>query len=334
MDQKFCRPLPRGLTTNAMPIEFSDADQETNVCFNSAALFDFSFILRLVVSGRDANKALTAFSGRNFSELRTGEIRYAVHADDNGHLLSDLTVWRLGSDRFDLMTGRAEDFSNLQDSITPLNASVSDLSAETAIFAVQGPLTDEVLTEIGFDPDIRKIPYFNFCDICLMGQYFKVGRLGFTGLPGVEILCPLQQAPYLWDKLSRKIRPAGLMAADRIRLNAGFALFTHEFLPKVTATDAGLSRLRPFGNTLGDRAPAKVFRVIFSARIIEDLDFGHWSGCQDFPPDPNTLAVTSAVKTFDPGYVLGMGYLQIGSYGAEYDEPTGMFKNISIVRRF
>ena len=317
-----------------MPFAFGGADLERRACLNSAALFDFSFILRMLVSGQEANEAVSAFCGRNISDLPEGAIRYALHVDVNGYLLSDLTVWRVGPQEIEVMSGRAEDFDDLRIAIAPFNAQVFDLSANTAVFAVQGPDTNKILTEMGFDIDIEKIPYFRFRDIRLMNQAYRVGRLGFTGLPGVEILCPLKRAPSLWERLSVKVTPAGMLAADRIRLSAGFALFTQEFLPKVTAADAGLSRFRPSGDTAGDRRPAKVCRVIFSGSMNGDLDPVHWSEKQDFPPKPNILAVTSVVKSFSPREVLGMGYIGVKSLGSEYNEPSAILKNISIIQRF
>ena len=64
-----------------MPPEYGGSDQEAYACLNSAALFDFSFILRIQVWGPDANQAVSAFCGRDFSDLQEGSIRYALHVE-------------------------------------------------------------------------------------------------------------------------------------------------------------------------------------------------------------------------------------------------------------
>ena len=330
----FHLPLPRGLTLNAMLSDFGDPEQEIDTCINSAALFDFSFILRMVVCGPDANQAVSVFCGRDFSDLREGAIRYALHTDANGYLLSDLTVWRIGSQEFEVMSGRAEDFVDLSKSIAALNARVIDLSEDTAIFAVQGPDSDKVLIGMGCDTNIENISYFDFHDISFLDQTYRIGRMGFTGLSGVEILCPIKSALSLWESLSTNIKPAGMIAADRIRLNAGLVLFTQEFMPQVTAADVGLSRFRPDGDTVGDKQEARACRVSFSAEISAPIDPVFWSEEQTFPPDPGTLAVTSAMKIQGAKNVLGMGYLAANDFRTEYIEPTGTLNKIAIIRRF
>ena len=144
----------------------------------------------------------------------------------------------MGPEKFEAMSGRAEDFTNLKRAIAPLNARIADRSENTTIFAIQGPNADKVLFGLGCDTGIEDIPYFCFREVNFMRQSYRLGRLGFTGLNGVEILCPLELAPSLWEGLSSKITPAGIIAGDRIRINAGLALFTQEFLPDVTAANA------------------------------------------------------------------------------------------------
>ena len=55
---KFDLPFPRGLIEHAMPCHFGDPDAETDACQNSAAVFNFSFIIRLQISGPDAARKL------------------------------------------------------------------------------------------------------------------------------------------------------------------------------------------------------------------------------------------------------------------------------------
>ena len=331
---KFDLPLPRGLIEDAMPSHFGDPDAETNACRNSAAVFNFSFIVRLEVSGPDTDEVLSAFCGRDFSDLSEGGIRYALHADSDGYLLSDVTVWRTGPDQLELMSGRSEDVVDLKKITARLRANITDLSNETAVFAVQGPNTNAVLTALYDEIKIDSIPYFRFRDIPLLGQMHRIGRLGFTGLSGVEILCPRHLASNLWANLSSKIRPAGMIAADRVRLYAGLVLFTQEFQPMVTAADAGLTKFRPCGAENGDRSQGKVCRVTFSAKATENIEPVLWSEGQAFPPEPGTLAVTSAVQIQGENNILGMGYLVTKGQKTRYIEPTHILNNISIIRRF
>lgn len=92
--------------------------------------------------------------------------------------------------------------------------------------------------------------------------------------------------------------------------------------------------LRPVGRALGDQRAARACRVIFSATTDEDVELAHWAVGQEFPPKSNTLAITSAAETHNPMEGIGMEYLGLKSSVAEYNEPSGILKKISIFRRF
>ena len=328
-------PFPRGLTANAMPLHFGDPDAETQACVTNLAVFDYSFILRVQVQGPDAQRAVLEFCGRDLSRLPRGCIRYALHGDSYGNLLSDVTVWRTGPEQFELMSGRSQDVEDLGGIITPLNAQMIDLSTDTACFAVQGPETDRFLTQMGVHEDLYNIPYFEFRDLPMFGEIFRVGRLGFTGLPGVEILSPRSTASSLWRKLSSKIRPAGMIAADRIRLSAGFVLFTQEFAPEVTAADAGLGRFRSVASAEGNQRQIRVCRVSFRAQKVSgSLEEALWSEGQIFPPSSGKIAVTSIRALPGTQEVFGMGYLNTNEKTMDMIESSKNLRDISIIHRF
>ncbi|MEK9673766.1 MAG: hypothetical protein VW268_14885 [Rhodospirillaceae bacterium] len=331
-------PLPRGLVPGAMADHFGSPAREAAACRTSAALFDYSFLIRLVVRGPDAVAGVSRFCARDFSDLKIGDIRYALHADAEGMLLSDLTVWRTGTDELEVMSGRTEDPPTLHRLFTGKNAHVADLSSETACFAVQGPATDGILAELPGGEAFSDIPYFKFRQLRLNGVPCCIGRLGFTGLPGVEILCPLQRAAELWRALARLAPPAGLIAADRIRLEAGLPLFTQDFRPPVTAAEAGLARVRPLSANPNHPALLRVVRVTFRARLHNpkadkvDVDGIIWNDGDPFPPLPGTVAVTSVARDPDGESVIGMGYINRSDYAQAVRDAKGILGPVEITR--
>lgn len=318
-----------------MPWDFGDANAETEACRSSGALFDYSFLIRVAVNGPDAARAIADFCGRGMSDLDEGGIRYALHADKEGHLLSDLTIWRTGPISFEVMTGCAADVPALRAVVGPYDAQVTDLSSDTACLAVQGPASDAMLATIQGGDGIGSIPYFHFRDVSLAGYGCRVGRLGFTGLRGIELLCSARVARRLWSVLIERFRPAGFLAADRLRLAAGLALFNQDFLPPVTAADAGFAHLRPLGDTAGDRQPATVVRVGFTANRTKtatdaDLAPAIWAPGRPFPPKTGTIAVTSITPLADEKKVAGMGYVAVDEETSSPVDPTGTLKGIVI----
>lgn len=299
-----------------MPNDFGDPIAETKACLTAAALFDYSFLLRFQASGSGVAEALSRLCGRNLSDMATGDIRYVLTTNEEGRLRSDLTVWRIGPESFEIFSGRAEDAIDITHHLDP-DTRCLDLSDETAVLALQGPTSLSVLHS-AFDAPRLAVPgRFRFVDSEFMGAPCRIGRLGFTGLDGVEIVCSADHAQPLWDRLvGSGLGPAGFQAADCIRLAAGLALFSKEFAPPVSAADAGLARFRPAGDKPLDRLPARVRRVccethasaLTDASLVDLVTLEYRHGDR-FPPEPGTIVITSVNFGPTPEKIFAMGYV-------------------------
>ena len=338
---KILNPLPRGLTVGAMPLDFGSAKDEAMSCQETVALFDYSFLLRLLVRGPGAIRGISEMCGRDFSDLPVGGIRYGFIADPNGWLVSDLTVWRSNSDILEIMSGRAKDVSYIKGALAGHDVKIVDLSQQTAVLALQGPQTNKVLSTIEDKIIVADIPYFCFRDLEICGVKCRIGRLGYTGLDGVEILCAANDVTRLWRLLSSQARPSGFSAANYLRLKAGLALFTHEFKPLVSAADVGLKRMRPNGKLLADQYQARVTRVCFSARILSETGNNEqvfsnevWTPEDEFPPQPGTLAITSISQDVTCDRQIGMGYVVINEKEKSLVSASNFIKDIVITREF
>lgn len=306
-------PFPRGLSGDAVPVSFGNPAGEAATCRNAASLFDYSFLLRVAVTGPGALAAVSRFCGRDFSDLPGGRIRYALSVDAIGHLVSDLTVWRTGPEHLEVMSGRATDVEALDQITRGRQARIDDLSDHTGVLAVQGPGSVAAMRAAGCG-GTEGIASFAYADLEVGGIACRVARLGFTGLDGFEILCPGDRASELWALLSRIAPPAGFEAADRLRLAAGLPLFTHEFRPPVSARDAGYEHIRSLGDTPADTRLARVRRISFRAGFLDSAHPGPlvnllWHPGDPFPPAPGEVAVTSLARDERSGKLLGMGYI-------------------------
>ena len=321
-----------------MPETFGSAIDEFYACQRSAALFDYSFLLRLRVEGAQAVEAVSNLCQRDFSSLSVGAVRYALYASENGQLISDLTVWQIGPETLDIMSGRAADVPEITAALVTYDVNVFDLSDQTAVLALQGPATDACLEQLVDGVRISKIPSFAFRKLSIIGVNCIVGRLGFTGLDGVEILCIPDDASRLWPLLAQQSRPAGFMAADMLRLKAGLPLFLREFAPPVTAADVGLSRIwKPPDNTTGLFEP-QVARVLLSAQWVGDasvsLSHVQWKAGDAFPPPANTVAVTSICNDPTTGGQVGMGYISVKDISNQLTDMKVLLENIQVTQVF
>jgi len=328
-------PPPRGFKTDVMPIFFSNIEDEVNACCHNAAIFDYSFLLRIEIKGLGALGVISTICARNFNTMPIGSIRYALFSDEDGWLISDLTVWRTAIDTVEVMSGRAEDIDYIKLKCLGKNVILRDLSDGTACIALQGPATNKIISQFRGGDEVLNIAFFKFADIKLHSLSCRVGRIGYTGLEGIEILCSPSDAGQIWSVLKACALPSGFIAADRLRLRAGLPLFSKEFHPPVGPADVGLSRIRP-----GSVIPARVRRLCFSANlrrgkatddVLREIE---WSPQKPFPPKDSEIAITSIQRNSEINRVVGMGYAAIGGSISQLSVISGELSNINVNRCF
>jgi aminomethyltransferase len=303
---------------------FGDPAAEARACRTACALFDFSFLECARIQGGGARQVLEDFTGRPLAALEIGKICYALRVSPAGEAVADLTIWRTGADRYEVMSGRREDIADLLAGAEPVIA-VSEVAGR-ASFALQGPASLDILRRLGAVDSIEPLPYFGFTDSTLHGIACRIGRLGYTGEAGFEIICSRGQAGELWQALSSDARPGGFIAVDMLRIEAGFVLFSNEFRLPVTPEEVGLGR---FYRTPSSPAPPHIALITFRA----DADRLDWPWRPRRPPQrPATrdeVVVTSACDSIVAGGVLGLGYvLSHREPGMPLRDPTGVFRNI------
>ena len=242
-------------------------------------------------------------------DLAPGRIRYALRLDAAGNVLSDITIWRHDTETFEVFAGRPDEFAHLQAS-TGSAVSVCDVSGETAIFAVQGPLSLRVLAGVASISALKTLPYFAHTPASIGGIKCCIGRLGYTGERGFEIILPKCAREAVWALLAEHARPAGFAAADILRIEAGFSLFCNEFLFPVSPSELGLARFAATPEC-GRVSPPRISPIrLISFQAQCDQEPILWQPLKDavFPPPSGTLLVTSACCSIVSGEILGLGY--------------------------
>jgi aminomethyltransferase len=300
---------------------FGDAHAEAKACRAHSALFDFSFLESVQVAGDRAKEVIEAFTGRSLNALGIGKIYYALRVEPSGNAVADLTIWRTGENVYEVMSGRREDVTDLV-GLAGLGIEATDLTSRVAIFALQGPRSLDVLRRLGDTGIIEKLVYFGFGDFVLDGVPCRVGRLGYTGEPGFEIIISRNAAPGVWRTLAQFARPAGFIAIDMLRIEAGFLLFSNEFRLPVSPEEAGLEKFHGAGRR-------ELSLISFHA--VSDTLRLPWepSNMLRRPAAPGEIAVTSACRSIAASGILGLGYVRAGDEsGAELRDPNGVFRKI------
>jgi aminomethyltransferase len=233
-----------------LPIQYTGILEEHKAVREKAGLFDVSHMGEVVVKGRDALAFLQKLVTNDVAGLTDGKVQYTPMCYPDGGTVDDLLIYRKSQEEYFLVINAAnteKDWTWLQDNSAGYRADLINVSNETAELALQGPLSEAILSDLT-DSRLPQIGYYQFApDVRLAGKTVLLSRTGYTGEDGFEIYCRAMDVSSLWEALMAAGKPYGLMAAglgcrDTLRLEAGFPLYGHELSAEITPVEAGIGR--------------------------------------------------------------------------------------------
>ncbi len=232
------------------PRYFSDPQQEHLATRRAAGLADFSFMCGVEITGPASTAFLRILQTRALDGLLPGRVAYTLLLRDDGTVLNDATVWRLGNEHFWLFTGRRGDFAHIARSARESEVTVTDISLRHAVIALQGSASKRII-ERGFAGQQVALPYYGFSRFDFAGVDCWLARIGYSGETGYEFVIADAAADALWHTLYSAGDDSGLLecgfdAINSLRIEAGHLLFTCELAAPVTPMELGLARLVDF----------------------------------------------------------------------------------------
>ncbi len=209
-------------------------EHEYHAIRSAAALLDISPLYKYLVRGKDAARLLDRVVTRDLARAAVGQVLYTPWCDAAGKVLDDGTIARLDEHAW-RMTSADPNLRWLEDNAAGLDARVEDVSERVAALALQGPASRAILQELA-DGTLDGLKYFRLAPCRLRGIPVTVSRTGYTGDLGFEIWLEAQDALPLWDALVEAgarhgITPAGMLALDVARLEAGLMLIDVDYVP-------------------------------------------------------------------------------------------------------
>lgn len=232
-----------------LSVQFSGIIEEHKAVRNAAGLFDVSHMGEITVEGPDALALVQQLITNDASKLATNQILYTPMCYENGTIVDDLLVYRLGEDRFFLVVNASnsdKDFAWMQQVAKAFpNLELKNVSDQWAQLALQGPKAEEILQPL-VDANLADIAYYWVRPHTKVdGVDCLVSRTGYTGEDGFEIYCPWDEAVHLWETIlqagaDKGLIPTGLGARDTLRFEAKLPLYGHEIDDKTTPIEAGL----------------------------------------------------------------------------------------------
>jgi len=306
--------------------DYGDPQAEAMRCRQDCALFDFSFVYRARVSGADVIPRIEQFQPRAVGDMSIGQIRYSVKLNAQGRVRSDLTIWRFSEDVFEIMSGCEEDISDLQ-ALAGKDFSLENLSGSNAIISLQGPNTLTQLARFMDVTELASLPYFHFTEAEIGGVSCLLGRLGYSGEAGFEILLDQKDKDSLWDLLSTGFPPAGFAAIDILRIEAGFFLFTNECRISPSIGELGLSALLK-----DNEVNPEIKLVAFTGDHKSSRDLSLWQPTSSALRRPGRGEITVSSACFSQLFnrVIGLGFVACGGETGAVDDPQHEFYNVKL----
>ena len=224
---------------------FSTVEHEYFAIRNACTLYDLSPMAKYRITGPDALRFMNRLVTRDLAKLKPNRVAYAVWCDDEGHLIDDGTVFRLGESDYRLCAQERQ-LDWLLDSAIGYEVEIADVTEAIAGLALQGPTSCAVLKKLGL-AGVERLKPFDIGTFALEGTELTLSRTGFTGDLGYEVWMDPRDAEGVWDRLmaaghSRGIRPLGSRALNIARIEAGFLLPNVEFLSAERTLRVGRER--------------------------------------------------------------------------------------------
>ena len=227
-----------------MPVQYTSIIAESQAVRQGAGMFDVSHMARLEFRGEQVIPFLEWITTNDVAKLTDGNGQYSILPNAQGGAVDDIIVYR-GHETFFRMvvnaSNHAKDVAHMA-ALNTFGVEMKDLTAETAMIAVQGPKAVEIVASLSPQGDVlRRLPFFGTAEAEVAGVACFAARSGYTGEDGFELVCPSAGAVGLWQALqSAGVMPCGLGSRDVLRVEAGLPLYGHELTDDLSPLAASL----------------------------------------------------------------------------------------------
>ena len=305
-----------------MPLNYGSQIAEHQAVRAKAGMFDVSHMTVVDVAGAQAKAFLQRLLANNIGKLKEpGRALYSVMLNADGGIVDDLIVYRR-DDRYTLIVNcatRAKDLAWMEQVAQGIDCVLTERD-DLAIIAVQGPTALAAVVPLlpaGAEAIVEAKPFQS-----VTAGNWLIGRTGYTGEDGVEIVLPHSAAVELWRALAAKgVAPAGLAARDTLRLEAGLCLYGQDMDETTSPYESNLAwtvSMRPPGRQFVGRkaleaqleagSPRQLTGIVLEGKGIMRHDQKvHLSADADSPSG----VITSGIFSPSLGYSIGLARVPV-----------------------
>jgi aminomethyltransferase len=230
-----------------MPVQYpAGTIKEHKAVREAVGLFDVSHMGEAYLRGPNARAVADQLCTNNVAGAPNGKAVYTLLCHPSGGVVDDCIFYKRSDNELYVIfnaSNHAKDVAWLSAHANS-GCNVDDVSAQTALIAVQGPKAVAMVDALA-DARVAQLPSFAFAETTVAGVPCFVARTGYTGEDGFELACAATDAVKLWDALYTAATPLGglpigLGARDTLRLEAKLPLYGNDLDDDHTPIEAGL----------------------------------------------------------------------------------------------
>lgn len=237
-----------------MPISYAGIKEEHHCVRTNVGVFDVSHMGEFIIKGKEALDLIQKVTSNNASKLAIGDAQYSCLPNKEGGIVDDLLIYRLPEDKcaageqaymLVVNAGNIEKDWNWIKAHNEYDATMTDISDQTGLLAVQGPNAAKALQALT-DVNLADMKYYTF----KKGEFAGIDNViisatGYTGSGGFELYVAQDRLLDLWNAIfeagkSLNIQPIGLGARDTLRLEMGYCLYGNDIDDTTSPIEAGL----------------------------------------------------------------------------------------------
>ena len=307
-----------------VPNEFTTAAEEHQAVRERVGLLDWSTTGEFEIQGPDALAVVQRLIVNDAARMEVNRVLYTSILDNNGGIISDITVYRLGEERYMLMTAwgsnaadERPEYDLLLEHSQGLNAYIFDASPGVGLLAIQGPRSKALLRELT-GADLDNLQYMWALPAQVAGSRALISRTGYTGELGYEILVPVEHAHDFWGALMEAgakhgLALVGMVAAFSLRMEKGY-IMRFDCAGGRTPYEVGLGWTVKLdkGEFLGREALVRRKEAGFRDKLVSlavQDDYVPATGDAILQGGDQLGVVTSAAFGYTLGTALALGYL-------------------------
>jgi aminomethyltransferase len=310
----------------------------------NVGVFDVSHMGEVEVRGPQALDFVQKISINDASKLVPNKAQYSAMCYPDGGIIDDMLVYHRGDHYMLVINGACadKDIAWMHEQAKGMDITLTDISDEINLLAVQGPKSVDALQELT-GTNLSEIQYYGFADGKLAGIDMILSRTGYTGELGFELYFRGDElvCEQVWNALfeagkAYDMQPVGLGARDTLRLEKGYCLYGNDINQETNPLEAGLGWITKLakGHFNGSDAIASVKeagpqRKLIAFKVVADKFIAR----QHYPihHEGNLVGeVTSGNISPILNIGIGMGYvptalsnpgtiIQIAARGKEFD---------------